>query len=394
MEKITEHWIENPDTRAVCAALTTSGAQALFVGGCVRDALFQAPVSDIDIATDAIPNQVMDLARQAGLQAVPTGIEHGTVTVFNNDVPYQITTFRRDVATDGRRAVIAFSDRIEDDAARRDFTMNALYATPDGTILDPLGGLPDVHARRLRFVGDAKDRIREDYLRSLRYFRFHAWYGNRHDEFDLKSLSAISENLDGLKTLSRERVGSEILKLLSAPNPTDSVAAMRECGVLARILPGYDDSALKSLIRLEQNASARPDPIRRLAVLAPSSVAETLRLSKAQLKRLVLLRQQTIKPSEPGELSYRFGMNDGRDIMLLRNAVLERPWSRNIDSELEQGNAAYFPVKSTDLIAEFKGPALGARLAEMESRWIDSDFTLDRSALLADECSPEEYFPF
>jgi len=178
MTRIDEAWLTEPATQQVCRALTEGGAQALFVGGCVRNALLGAPVSDIDITTDAHPERVMALAAAAGIKAVPTGIAHGTVTLVANSIPHEVTTFRRDVETDGRRAVVAFSDSIHEDAARRDFTMNALYARPDGTVLDPLDGLPDLQARRVRFIGDATDRIREDYLRSLRYFRFHAWYGD------------------------------------------------------------------------------------------------------------------------------------------------------------------------------------------------------------------------
>ena len=188
MTRIKEAWVNDPDTQKVCAALTDGGAQALFVGGCVRNALLGVPVSDIDIATDARPERVVQLAEKAGIKAVPTGIDHGTVTLVSGGVPHEVTTFRRDVETDGRRAKIAYSDRVEEDAARRDFTMNALYARPDGTVLDPLGGLPDLRARRVRFIGRAEDRIREDYLRSLRFFRFlpgpsrHVWPAGRQPE--------------------------------------------------------------------------------------------------------------------------------------------------------------------------------------------------------------------
>ena len=242
MKQISAAWVSDPATQRVCAALTEGGAQALFVGGCVRNALLDTPVSDIDIATDALPNRVVELAQAADLKAIPTGIDHGTVTVVCDHIPHEITTFRRDVETDGRRAVVAFSDKVEEDAARRDFTMNAIYARPDGTVLDPLLGLPDLEARRVRFIGTAQNRIREDYLRSLRYFRFHAWYGDAQAGFDADALAAIAGNLDGLSTLSRERVGAELLKLLAAPDPAPSVAAMRSTGVLAR-LPGARSSS-------------------------------------------------------------------------------------------------------------------------------------------------------
>lgn len=241
MTRIVADWLRHPATLAVCDAIETGGHRALFVGGCVRNALMGEPVSDLDISTDAMPERVMQLARHAGLKAIPTGIEHGTVTVVSGGIPHEVTTFRKDVETDGRRAVVAFSDRVEDDAARRDFTMNAIYADSDGQILDPLNGMPDLKARYVRFIGKAQDRIREDYLRSLRYFRFHAWYGDEVAGLDPDALSAIASNLEGLEGLSRERVGAEMLKLLAAPNPAPALAAMRSTGALAQLLPGADD---------------------------------------------------------------------------------------------------------------------------------------------------------
>ena len=384
MMRITEDWITNPATQNVCKALTEGGAQALFVGGCVRNALLGAPVSDLDIATDARPQQVMDLAEKAGLKAIPTGIDHGTVTVVSDGIPHEITTFRRDVETDGRRAVVAFSDQVEEDAARRDFTMNALYARPDGTILDPLGGLPDLQARRVRFIGTAQDRIREDYLRSLRYFRFHAWYGDAQAGMDPDALAAIAADLDGLDRLSRERVGAEMLKLLAAPDPAPSVAAMRSIGVLAHLLPGADDRALPFLIHLESRAGLAPDALRRLAAIAAPEVAGTLRLSKAQLARLTRIRDGAQGGAGAAELGYRLGQPDGQDAALLRCAFLEQPWTAETGAAVEKGAAATFPVRAADLLGRYSGPALGAKLAELESRWIASDFTLDRDALLQD----------
>ncbi len=175
MKRISADWLTGKQPQAVCAMLTEAGHQAWFVGGCVRNALIGAPISDIDITTDAPPERVTILAKNAGFHPVPTGFDHGTVTVVVQGHPFEVTTFRHDVETDGRRAVVAFANTIEDDAHRRDFTMNALYAAPDGLVADPLGGLPDLEARRVRFIDDAHDRIREDYLRILRFFRFHAW---------------------------------------------------------------------------------------------------------------------------------------------------------------------------------------------------------------------------
>ena len=382
MTQITENWVADSASQKVCSALTEAGFQALFVGGCVRNALLSAPVSDIDIATDARPEQVVELALEAGLKAIPTGIDHGTITVVSQGIPHEITTFRRDVETDGRRAVVAFSDKVEEDAARRDFTMNAIYAEPDGTVLDPLNGLPDLQARRVRFIGTAAHRIREDYLRSLRYFRFHAWYGDDEAGFDPEALSAIASNLDGLASLSRERVGAELLKLLGAPDPAPSVAAMRSAGVLTQILPGADDRALPVLIALEQEAGAQPDPVRRLASIASPETAKTLCLSRAQLQRLTRMRDEASSPASFAELGFRYGETAGLHEALLRCAFLEQPWTDTIQRDLHAGAAADFPINATDLIPNFTGPALGKKLAELESRWIASGFTLGREELL------------
>ncbi len=217
--KITGEWLTNPHTQAVCHALENAGYQALFVGGCVRNALLGVPVGDIDIATDATPEVVTEIQTRAGFKVVPTGIDHGTVTVIAKGIPHELTTFRHDVETDGRRAVVAFSNNVADDARRRDFTMNALYADASGVVIDPLGGLGDLQAKHVRFIENADDRIREDYLRTLRFFRFHAWYGDPQGGLDQDGLAAIAQNLDGLDRLSHERVGAEMKKLLGAPGP-------------------------------------------------------------------------------------------------------------------------------------------------------------------------------
>ncbi|MCE8544351.1 CCA tRNA nucleotidyltransferase [Ruegeria pomeroyi] len=381
MTRINEAWLTHPATQKVCRTLTDGGAQALFVGGCVRNALLGAPVSDIDITTDARPERVMELAAAAGIKAVPTGIAHGTVTLVAGGIPHEVTTFRRDVETDGRRAVVAFSDSIHEDAARRDFTMNALYARPDGTVLDPLDGLPDLQARRVRFIGDATDRIREDYLRSLRYFRFHAWYGDADAGFDAEALAAIAGNLDGLTRLSRERVGAEMLKLLAAPDPAPSVAAMRAAGVLAQLLPGADDRALAPLVHLEDGLSA--DPIRRLAALGDGETLASLRLSKAQMAALDTLRHAALGTAGAGELGHDLGVEAARDALLLRAALLDQPLDPHAPAAIARGAAAVFPVTARDLMPAFSGPALGARLATLKAHWIASDFTLSRTALLA-----------
>ena len=380
MTVLRTDWLEDPDTQHVCKVLKDGGADVYFVGGCVRNALLGAGASDLDLCTNMRPERVIDLAETAGIRAIPTGIDHGTVTLVHKSVPYEITTFRRDVATDGRRAVVAFSDCIKEDAARRDFTMNALYARPDGEVVDPLDGLPDLMARRVRFIGTAENRIREDYLRSLRYFRFHAWYGNADLGFDPDALSAIAGNLDGIPSLSRERVGQELVKLLAAPDPAPAIAVMRQIGLLSVILPGSDDRALAPLIHLE--AGMPPDPMRRLAALGGEDPRDALRLSKAQANMVQLLRTEATGPTAPAALAYMYDQSVARDAMLLRSALLEMPLPPMLETELNAGAQAVFPLTAQDLMPDVQGPALGVALKRLKSDWIASGFSLDKDTLL------------
>lgn len=380
--KLSGKWITAHPTQAVCTALTNAGHQALFVGGCVRNALLGVPVGDIDIATDALPQAVMQLATDAGLKPVPTGIDHGTVTVVSDGKPHEVTTFREDVDTFGRHAQVAFGTDLHADARRRDFTMNALYARPDGTVIDPLGGIEDLIARRVRFIGDGATRIKEDYLRILRFFRFHACYGDAEGGLDHDALAACAAHLDGLAGLSRERVGAEMRKLLAAPNPAPSVAAMQRTGVLSAILPGADVRSLAPLVHLESGTNTAPNAVRRLAALGGEDVTDRLRLSRAETKRLALLRDGASAAMRPAEIGYRYGATDGMDILLLRAALLDAPFDPNAPGDLERGANATFPVEPVDLMPDYTGPALGQRLQELEDLWIASGFKLGREDLL------------
>jgi len=381
MTRVSGEWLEQTDTQRVLAALTDAGHQAYVVGGCVRNALLGAPVNDVDIATSARPQQVIDIAKSAGMKPIPTGIDHGTITVVASGVPHEVTTFRKDVETDGRRAVVSFSDAIEDDAKRRDFTMNALYADAAGTIIDPLGGMGDIKARRVRFIENPNDRIAEDYLRILRFFRFHAWYGDPDNGLDAEGLAAIAKNVDGLDGLSNERVGHEVLKLLAAPDPAPSVAAMAQCGVLGRVLPGADHRALAPLVHLE--AGGTSGPIRRLAVLGGQDVGERLRLSKKDAASLDVIRRECgdVKPAKV--LGYLHGPDLARDIVLARAAILESPLDAEIDELVREGAAKTFPITAADLMPDLQGAQLGAKLKSLEQQWIASDFTLTKAQLLA-----------
>lgn len=374
--QIAADWLTRPETRAVIDALEAGGHRALFVGGCVRNALLGAPVSDLDISTDARPDRVMDLARAAGLKPVPTGIDHGTVTIVSDGTPHEVTTFRRDVETDGRRAVVAFAGTVEDDARRRDFTMNALYCDGAGQVIDPLGGLPDLTARRVVFIEDPEQRIREDYLRILRFFRFTAWYG---DGFDADGLAACAALAEGTEGLARERIGQEMLKLLAAPDPAPSVAAMGQSGVLWRVLPGADPIALAPLVHLERDMP--PDPLRRLAALGGEDVADRLRLSKAQAKQLAALRDGIASAMGPAELGYRLGAQAACDVLLLRAALSVQPLDAASLDMARDAAGRRFPLKAADLNGRLSGPAIGAALRQAEADWIASGFALDRADL-------------
>jgi poly(A) polymerase len=376
-------WIRAPAPTAVMAALASGGHRAYVVGGAVRNALLGEAPGDIDIATDALPQRVMELAVAAGLRAVPTGLAHGTVTVVADHQGIEVTTFRRDVETDGRRAVVAFSDQLEEDAARRDFTMNALYADAAGQVIDPLGGLADLAARRVRFVGDPSARIREDYLRILRFFRFHAWYGR--DGPEPEGLAACAALAEGIDSLSRERVTAEMLKLFSAPDPAPAVAAMAAAGVLWRVLPGSDHRALAPLVHLEDAEALGPDPLVRLAALGGDT--GRLRLSRADARRHEMLREAAASGAAAAELGWRHGARDALCALVLRLASAGAPLAPDAAEEAARGAAAKFPVQAADL-APLEGPALGERLRALQSRWLASGLTLDREALLREPQPP------
>lgn len=379
--KITGDWIAHPGTQALCAALEAAGYQVLFVGGCVRNALLGVPITDIDLATGALPETVSKLAENEGFRAIPTGIEHGTVTVIALGETHEVTTFRRDVETDGRRAVVAYSAKVEEDAARRDFTMNALYARPDGLVLDPLGGLRDLLARRVRFVGDADQRIREDGLRILRFFRFHAVYGDPVAGIDADGLAACAAGAEGVDGLSRERIGAEMRKLLAARDPAPAVGAMVQTGILARILPGADAKALGVLVHLEGDVA--PGWLRRLALIGGEDPGQSLRLSKAEVTSFGAIRDEIGSNLTAAGLGWKLGADLAQDVLFCRAALFETALPEAWQSEVKRGVASVFPVVAADLMPALQGPALGKKMREIQTRWLASDLYLRKSDLLA-----------
>ncbi|PWG17037.1 CCA tRNA nucleotidyltransferase [Salibaculum griseiflavum] len=375
-------WLNDPGAQAVCRMLEDAGHSAFFVGGCVRNALIGAEVSDLDLSTDARPERIMALAEREGFKAVPTGLEHGTVTIVIDGQPFEITTFRRDVATDGRRATVAFADTIDADAHRRDFTMNALYADPRGIIHDPLDGLPDLRAGHVRFIDDPGQRIREDYLRILRFFRFHAWFGDEAAGLDAEGLAACAAHAEGLESLSKERIGHEMLRLLAAPDPAPSISAMAQSGILARVLAGADAMILPVLVHLENEVGLTPDRILRLAAIGGEGVGDALRLRKVDARRRERLRDAALGDWSTAELGYRLGREDGAKALVLRQAAIGQPVDESLLIQLETGSEQVFPIKAADLQPGVQGPALGDALRRLERDWIDSGFRLTRDALL------------
>lgn len=364
-------WNKRADLAALVAAL--GAGKARYVGGAVRDTLLGIPVKDVDIATPLEPQAVMQRLKDAGIQVVPTGIEHGTVTAVLPGGPVEITTLRHDVSTDGRRATVAFASDWQDDAARRDFTINALYADPaSGEIFDWFGGLEDLAERRVRFIGDPHQRIREDHLRILRYFRFQARFGSV--PADAASESACAELAATLKGLSRERVGMEMMNLLSLADPAPTVSRMAELAVLDVVLPEARVDALVALIAEERRQQIAPDGLRRLAALLPAevqlaeAVASRFRLSGAQKKRLATAAARDGSEAEARPLAYRLGREAALDRLLIAGADV---------SALEGWTIPAFPLKGGEIVARGikAGPDVARVLRQVESGWIAAGFS-------------------
>lgn len=373
MTRLPASLLSDPALVKALDAIEAGGRRAYLVGGAVRNALIGRRIDDIDIATDAPPDEVTRLARRAGLKAVPTGIEHGTVTIVSQGRGFEVTTFRRDVETDGRRAVVAFSENLSEDALRRDFTMNALYADRAGLVIDPVGGLADLAARRVRFVGRPTDRIREDYLRILRFFRFLALYGQQADP---EAIAAIETLGAGLASIARERIGAEMMKLLAADDPAPAIQLMARTGVLGAILPGASAEDLARLIPVETAEGVGPDAARRLAALGGAGdLAERLRLSRAEGRQQDRLRAALASGWSPDEAGYRMGARAATDLLLLRAARggdLPPGWRARLD----RAEAATLPIAARDLADRLQGRELGRGLAAAEAAWIASGFTL------------------
>lgn len=393
-------WLREGPLARLLSALDRDGEQARVVGGAVRNALLGADIQEFDVATTAVPDEVVRRVTDAGFKAVPTGIEHGTVTVVIDGRPFEVTTLREDVETFGRHAAVRFGREWKADAERRDFTMNALSVTADGAVHDYVGGIADLQTRRVRFIGDATQRIAEDYLRILRFFRFHATYG--HGAPDPDGLHACISARSKLERLSRERVRMELMKLLTAPHATPTLATMMESGLLVPVLASVPDLAgFENMAKVEASAGFQPDPVRRLGALAvrlpedAERLWQRLRLSNSEHERLAAMGQGWWRVS-PGDekaaraLLYRLGPEHFTDRVLLGWA---RAWPQGAHDQAwralatlpERWNVPAFPLKAADFIARGveKGPLLGAAMRAAEEAWIASDFPLEEPTIAA-----------
>ena len=385
-----QDWLEDRKTLSVMAALEAAKpGSARFVGGCVRNALMGKPVDDIDIATQLTPEEVTAALEAAGMRAIPTGIEHGTITAVCESRPFEITTLRRDVETDGRRAVVAFTHDWEEDAARRDFRLNALYADADGQVFDPTGGgIDDASTGRVIFIGDADTRLKEDYLRILRFFRFNAWYGAG---IDPEGLAACARQREGLKQIAVERIWKELHKLLGAPDPMEAVSAMHESGVLSILLPEAETlDGLHDLRVSEMLSGVQADPILRLMGLIHRSansvlaVSKRLRLSNAESNRLTMWAADNLPDVS------KLGARELRQALYWhgKQAVVDRALTsgenvRDLLFATRAWKRPEFPVKGDDaLAAGLQGPEIGQKLRALEEWWMAEDFQPEREELL------------
>jgi poly(A) polymerase len=383
-------WRARPGMRQLLDALGAASGDTRYVGGAIRDTLLGIEVSDVDLATRLAPETVMERLKAARIKAIPTGIAHGTVTALTGGAPVEVTTLRRDVSTDGRRATIAYTDDWQEDAARRDFTINALYADPaTGKIFDFFDGLADLEARRVRFIGDPLTRIAEDHLRILRFFRFHARFGA--GDPDQAALEACTGRANDLMALSRERIADELLKLLGLADPTPTVRLMVQRGVLKPVLPeisGEGVDRLDALVKREAHTGTAPEAIRRLAALLPpdpalaASLSARLRLSNRAIKRIVSAADR--KPGDGADskaLAYRIGGEEAIDRLLLSDE------DESGMAEKVYGLRGYtrppFPVSGGDLIQMglSAGPVVAKTLQAIEREWIEGGFALDEDGV-------------
>ena len=398
MTILSADWLTTPETLEIIAALEAAKPNgSRFVGGCVRNAIMGRAVDDIDIATQLEPKDTLIALETARIRSVPTGIEHGTVTGIVNHVPFEITSLRRDVETDGRRAVVAFTQDWAEDAQRRDFRLNALYAAPDGEVFDPVGGgLEDAQSGQVIFIGDGDQRLREDYLRILRFFRFNAWYGAG---IDADGLASCARQKDGLKKIATERIWKELKKLLRAPDPVQAVEAMQQSGVLDVILPEHQGvDGLHDLRVTEQLSGVQPDPMLRLMALLPRTAlavqqtSQGLKLSNDETNRLTMWAADNL-PEIVGMRGQELRATlywHGKQAVVDR-AMLSAANVRDVLAAVNAWRRPDFPINGNDAMAAgYQGVDIGKALSRVGQVWLESDFMLERDALLDVLVQPQD----
>lgn len=392
-------WLAWPGVREVFAAIGAKGFEIRAVGGAVRDALMRRRVQDVDFATTAAPETVMDLAQGAGLKVIATGLEHGTVTIIAGGRPFEVTTLRKDVETYGRRAKVSFTDDWLADASRRDFTINALYADADGTLYDPLDAIRDIGARKIRFIGDPRERVAEDYLRILRFFRFNAQFGD--GEYDADALRACVSGRDGLRGLSAERVNTELMRLLCADRAAEALRKLFDYGLLVQVLGCVPYlGRLEKLIAIEAHLGMVPDAVLRLGALAVAGrenaarLTGRLRLPKADAKRLEGMCGYYGVKADMNDAEVTRGLYARGRAGFLDTAFMAWAASRDLASDaawrdsiarIEAMMIPEFPLQGADIVGMgvSPGPAVGNILGEVERRWIAGGFETTRAQLLA-----------
>ena len=383
INKLENNWLNQPSAQCLSKAFKNYGHQALFVGGCVRNSILKVPVTDIDMATDALPETIIRISKENNFKFIPTGLTHGTITIIIDKIAYQITTFRSDIANDGRHAKVEFTTSLLLDASRRDLTINALYCDSNGKIIDPLNVLKDLNNRIIKFIGDPNKRIAEDYLRILRFFRFQEIYGNELLEINLPALNACREYKSKLATLSKERTTSELRKLFSSNNPTRTIIKMIDTGILNQLFESCSVNSFVSYIKAEKKYKIKINWIGRLLSLQGSNIEEVLTLTRRELK-MIKYTKKAIKQNMPiFEFSYYNGMEYGIMYLLLQHGMKKTILNEISINKVSSIVTRKFPVTAKDLMPKLKGKKLGDELKKLESQWIKSDFTLNKNQLLS-----------
>jgi len=383
INKLENNWLNQASAQCLSKAFKNYGYQALFVGGCVRNSILKVPVTDIDMATDALPETIIKISKENNFKFILTGLTHGTITIIIDKIAYQITTFRNDITNDGRHAKVEFTTSLLLDASRRDLTINAIYCDSYGKIIDPLNVLEDLNNRVIKFIGDPNKRIAEDYLRILRFFRFQAIYGNEMLEINVPALAACREHKSKLVKLSKERITSELRKLFLSNNPTRTIIKMTDTGILNQLFKNCSINSFISYIEAEKKYKIKINWIGRLLSLQGSNIEEVLTLTRQELKMIKYTKKAIGQNVPIFEFSYYNGIEYGIMYLLLQHGMKKTTVNKILINKVSSIVTRKFPVTAKDLMPKLKGKKLGDELKKLESQWIKSDFTLNKNQLLS-----------